>query len=43
MCSVLFQLAVEKSMDASKFASFWELDENDVDEVSMEEIQSIFF
>ena len=28
-------------MDASKFASFWELDENDIDEPSMDEIQSV--
>jgi len=35
-----FQIFAAKRGDPNKFQSFWEMDEEDVDEESMEEIQS---
>ena len=39
-CVLLFQLLAAKEGDPSRFQSFWEMDEEGVDEESMEEIQS---
>lgn len=38
-----FQIFAAKRGDPNKFQSFWEMDEEDVEEESMEEIQSKCF
>ena len=39
---IFFQILNEKKGEPNKYASYWEKDENDIDEPSEEEIQSLF-